>query len=71
VAVASEEVDMLGAKHDAAVRADDGAVVDVSGSRMLVELAGPARDVLASCCPLDLHQIPSLATEGRDETTGE
>lgn len=35
---------------------DDGAAVDVSSSRVLYELAGTsARDVLASCCALDLH----------------
>lgn len=33
-----------------------GAVVDVSGNRTVIELAGPAaRDVLAHGCPLDLH----------------
>ena len=31
--------------------------LDISASRVLLELAGRAsRDVLASCCPLDLHQ---------------
>lgn len=35
---------------------DDGAVVDISASRIVLELSGAAsRDVLASCCPLDLH----------------
>jgi sarcosine oxidase subunit gamma len=39
-----------------AVGSDDGAAVDVSSSRVLFELEGPkARDVLASCCALDLH----------------
>jgi sarcosine oxidase subunit gamma len=39
-----------------AVGPDDGGVVDLSASRVLVELKGPsARDVLASCCALDLH----------------
>lgn len=34
----------------------DGAVIDVSASRVPLRVAGPsARDVLASCCPLDLH----------------
>jgi len=34
----------------------DGAAVDLSASRVLFELKGPkARDVLASCCALDLH----------------
>jgi sarcosine oxidase subunit gamma len=35
---------------------DDGAAVDLSASRLLYELKGDlARDVLASCCALDLH----------------
>lgn len=35
---------------------DDGAAVDQSASRVIVELRGiSARDVLASCCALDLH----------------
>jgi sarcosine oxidase subunit gamma len=39
-----------------AVGPDEGAAVDVSASRLLLELEGPwARDVLASCCALDLH----------------
>lgn len=39
-----------------AVGPDDGGVVDLSASRVLVQLKGPsARDVLASCCALDLH----------------
>jgi sarcosine oxidase subunit gamma len=43
---------------------DDGAVVDVSSSRVIVELAGPsAREVLASCCALDLH--PRVFVPGR------
>ena len=34
----------------------DGAVVDVSSSRLRLELCGNAsRDVLASCCPVDVH----------------
>lgn len=34
----------------------DGAVVDLSASRYLLELSGPrTRDVLASVCSLDLH----------------
>jgi sarcosine oxidase subunit gamma len=41
---------------DSAVGRDDGAAVDVSSSRILLELRGlAARDVLASCCALDLH----------------
>ncbi|HXV62196.1 MAG TPA: sarcosine oxidase subunit gamma family protein [Vicinamibacteria bacterium] len=41
---------------ESAVGADEGAAIDVSSSRVLVELRGPsARDVLASCCALDLH----------------
>jgi sarcosine oxidase subunit gamma len=47
-----------------AVGPDDGAVVDLSASRVLVELTGPkARDVLASCCALDLH--PRVFGPGR------
>jgi sarcosine oxidase subunit gamma len=47
-----------------AVGPDDGAVVDLSASRVLVELKGPeARDVLASCCALDLH--PRVFGPGR------
>jgi len=39
-----------------AVGPDDGGVVDLSASRVLFALTGPqARDVLASCCALDLH----------------
>jgi sarcosine oxidase subunit gamma len=39
-----------------AVGPDDGAVVDQSASRVIVELSGlSAREVLASCCALDLH----------------
>lgn len=39
-----------------AVGPEDGAAVDLSASRVLVELKGPrTRDVLASCCALDLH----------------
>jgi len=31
-------------------------VVDLSSARVILELSGPAaRDVLASCCALDLH----------------
>jgi sarcosine oxidase subunit gamma len=38
------------------VGAEDGAAVDISASRVLYELRGAAaRDVLASCCALDLH----------------
>lgn len=40
----------------AALGEDGGGVVDISASRIVLELSGPAsRDVLASCCPLDLH----------------
>lgn len=43
---------------------DDGAVIDVSGSRIILELTGHrTRDVLSSCCPLDLH--PSVFEPGR------
>jgi sarcosine oxidase subunit gamma len=39
-----------------AIGPEDGAAVDLSSSRVLIELKGPqARDVLASCCALDLH----------------
>lgn len=49
---------------DTAVGNDEGAVVDVSASRIVLELSGPAsRDVLAGCCPLDLH--PSAFLVGR------
>jgi sarcosine oxidase subunit gamma len=59
----SEEGDSPLAELEAAVGADDGAVVDVSGSRLLLELTGSAtREVLASCCPLDLHS--SVFTSG-------
>jgi len=35
---------------------EDGAAVDLSSARQVLELSGEsARDVLASCCPLDLH----------------
>jgi sarcosine oxidase subunit gamma len=41
---------------EAALGPDEGAVVDVSSSRTVLELRGSrSRDVLASCCPLDLH----------------
>jgi sarcosine oxidase subunit gamma len=63
VAATPEHGDPPMAELDAMVGADEGAVVDVSGSRLLFELTGPAtREVLASCCPLDLH--PSVFTAG-------
>jgi sarcosine oxidase subunit gamma len=35
---------------------DTGSAVDLSANRVVVEVAGPAaRDVLSTCCPLDLH----------------
>jgi sarcosine oxidase subunit gamma len=35
---------------------DAGSAVDLSANRAIVEVAGPAaRDVLSTCCPLDLH----------------
>jgi sarcosine oxidase subunit gamma len=35
---------------------NDGAVVDLSSSRVILDLSGAsAREVLASCCALDLH----------------
>jgi sarcosine oxidase, subunit gamma len=47
-----------------AVGPDDGAVVDQSASRVIVELSGPsAPAVLASCCALDLH--PRVFGPGR------
>jgi sarcosine oxidase subunit gamma len=39
-----------------AVGPEDGAVVDVSSARVVLELQGPgAREALASCCAIDLH----------------
>ena len=39
-----------------AVGPNDGAVVDISASRVAIDVIGPrSRDVLAACCPLDLH----------------
>jgi sarcosine oxidase subunit gamma len=39
-----------------AVRPEEGAAVDLSASRVILQLQGSAsRDVLASCCALDLH----------------
>lgn len=47
-----------------AVGPDEGAAIDVSASSVLIELEGPsARDVLASCCLLDLH--PRVFGPGR------
>jgi sarcosine oxidase subunit gamma len=41
---------------ETALRPNDGAVVDISSSQVVLELSGAAsRDVLASCCPLDVH----------------
>lgn len=41
---------------EAVLGLNDGAVVDISASRVVLELSGTAsQDVLASCCPLDLH----------------
>jgi sarcosine oxidase subunit gamma len=41
---------------EATASPDETAVVDISASRVRLDLTGPAsRDVLASCCPLDLH----------------
>jgi sarcosine oxidase subunit gamma len=49
---------------ESAIGPDDGAVVDISESRVVLELSGArSRDVLASCCPLDLH--PRVFAEGR------
>jgi sarcosine oxidase, subunit gamma len=45
-------------------QAPDAAVVDVSGQRTVIELAGPrARDVLMKGCSIDLH--PSVFGPGR------
>ncbi|MGQ0641143.1 MAG: sarcosine oxidase subunit gamma [Gemmatimonadaceae bacterium] len=56
VATASRGSTALFAALDTAMGEDDGAVIDVSASRVILDLAGRAtRDVLASCCPLDLH----------------
>lgn len=47
-----------------AVGPEDGAVVDLSASRVLLDLQGPSvREVLASCCALDLH--PRVFGPGR------
>jgi sarcosine oxidase, subunit gamma len=47
-----------------AIGPDDGAAVDLSAARVLVELTGPrAREVLASSCALDLH--PRVFGPGR------
>jgi len=63
VGASTARQDMLDAL-DAAVGRDEGAVIDVSASRIILELSGPAsRDVLASCCPLDLH--PRAFLQGR------
>jgi sarcosine oxidase, subunit gamma len=56
LAATSEHAEPPMAELHATVGSDDGAVVDVSGSRLLFELTGAAtREVLASCCSLDLH----------------
>jgi sarcosine oxidase subunit gamma len=48
---------MLESTMAAAIGPDDGAAIDVSAGRCVLELAGlDAREVLASCCALDLHQ---------------
>jgi sarcosine oxidase subunit gamma len=54
VAPAGEEAVIEAALR--AALAGKGACVDLSANRTALELAGPAaRDVLASCCALDLH----------------
>ena len=64
VAAAPNVGDSVLAALGDAVGDEDGAVVDISASRVVFELSGPAtRDVLASCCPLDLH--PRAFTQGR------
>jgi sarcosine oxidase subunit gamma len=51
-----EEQDTLMTKLQSAIGDNEGALIDVSSSRVVLELAGAAsRTVLASCCPLDLH----------------
>lgn len=54
----------LAARLDAALAGQHAAVADVSDSRAVIGLAGPAaRDVLAKGCPLDLH--PRVFGPGR------
>ncbi len=51
----ADRVSMLEALQGA-VGPDDGGAVDVSSGRVVLEIRGPAaRDVLASCCAVDLH----------------
>lgn len=54
VAADGEERALVALLEDAV--AGDGAVVDLSANRTGIALSGPhARDVLATCCSLDLH----------------
>lgn len=54
VAADGEERALVGILEDAI--GTDGAVVDLSANRTGLELSGPlGRDVLATCCSLDLH----------------
>ena len=54
VAADGEERALVGILEDAI--GADGAVVDLSANRTGLELSGPlSRDVLATCCSLDLH----------------
>ncbi len=63
VGSAAERGSLLGAL-EGAIGPDDGAAVDVSASRVVLDLSGiSARDVLATCCALDLH--PRVFGPGR------
>jgi sarcosine oxidase subunit gamma len=56
IAAPSGTAEPIIAVLEAALGTDDGAAIDISASRVVLELSGSAsRDVLASCCPLDLH----------------
>jgi len=53
----------------AALGAEPGAIVDVSGERAVLELSGPhARDVLMKGCSIDLH--PTAFSVGQCAQTG-
>lgn len=46
----------ISAALDRSIPPDAGMVIDLSASRTMMELVGErSRDVLASCCPLDVH----------------
>ncbi len=54
VGPAGTEAATLGALREAA--GEEGSAVDLSANRVVIEVAGPAaREVLSTCCPLDLH----------------